>query len=452
MTVSTERESRDLFHPGLFAAGLLSVLFAAHAAEAIDLGLISRYVGISLGSGAIYLIAVGIVIWRPPLRRDFALILLVALVLRGMALTPAPNLSTDAYRYVWDGRVQAAGFNPYLYVPADERLEHLRDQSIYPSINQKEHAVTIYPPTAELLFRIGHWIDDSLTGIRTVMALLDLVTIGALILLLGQLGWARERIIIYAWHPLPIWEFVSQSHIDAAATAGIALGLLAAVRGRQGLTGAIFAVSALIKYFPVVLLPALWRHFDWRLPTAFVATAVLFYLPYVGEAGRQVLGFLGSHLDNEGYRAGWGFHSIWLLRDFGLADPPVGLYLGAAFALFAGLALFTLMQRRADELRFDHLLLLGGAFVFLVSPHYPWYFGFLVALLVLAPRAWAFAMTLMAVVLQLPRPPGGVTWTELYFAVYWLPLALLLGSLMAGRGRRMGAPGARRITASASSR
>lgn len=430
---------------------MLSVLLAANAASAVDFGLIGRYVAISLGSALVYLVAVAIALRRPPQPRDFALILVVALLLRGMAMTPAPNLSTDAYRYVWDGRVQAAGLSPYLYVPADARLEHLRDQSIYPNINQKERAVTIYPPAAQLLFRVGHWVDDSLGGIRTATALLDLVTIGALILLLRQLGWARERVIVYAWHPLPIWEFVAQSHIDVAATAGIVLGLLAAVRGRQGLTGAIFAAAALVKYFPAVLLPALWRRFDWRLPIAFLGTAALLYVPYVGEAGWSVLGFLGSHLDDEGYRAGWGFHTVWLLRDFGLADPPTRLYLGAALLLLGGLAIYALIRRGADEIRFDRLLLLGGAFVFLASPHYPWYFGFLVALLVLAPQSWALAMTLLAVVLQLPRPPGGLTWTTLYLAVYWLPLALLSGRLIAVGWRRIRARQIARTATGASS-
>lgn len=423
-------EVPDVIHPGLAAAGALSVLLAAHAAVAVDLELIGSYVGISLACGLIYLVGVGIVLKRTARPRDLMLIVFVAVVVRGLALTPAPNLSTDAFRYVWDGRVQSAGFSPYMYVPSDPLLEHLRDGTIYPNINQKDRAVTIYPPAAELLFRVASWVGDGLSGVRVTMALLDLSTIGALIVLLGWLGLPRERVIIYAWHPLPIWEFVGQSHIDAAVTTAIVLGLLAAVRGRQGLTGAIFAVAALIKYFPVVLLPALWRRFDWRLPVAFVATAAVIYAPFVREAGWRVLGFLGPHLDNEGYRAGWGFHLVWLLRDFDLADPPVGLYVLSSAVLLSALGLYALIQRRADEIRFDHLLMLGGAFVFLASPHYPWYFGFLVALLVFTPQAWAFAMTLLAVVLYLPRPPGGLTWTELYLAVYWVPFVLLAASLV----------------------
>lgn len=442
------------FHGALAAAAGTAALLSAHAAVAVDLGAVQSYVVITLALAVVYLVGVWVVLNRSPRRHDLALILVAAIAMRGLALTPAPNLSTDAYRYVWDGRVQAAGINPYLYVPADQRLEYLRDQEIYPNINQKERAVTIYPPAAQLVFRATQVAGGGLAGVRTVMVIFDLLTVCGLLALLRVIGQPLERVLIYAWHPIPIWEFAAQSHIDAAATAAIVLGVLAAARGRQALAGAIFAIAVLVKYFPAVLLPAVWRSWDWRLPTAFAATAVLLYLLYVREAGTSVLGFLGGHLDNEGYGAGWGFHPVWMLRDFNIADPSAASYVAAALMLLGILAAYTLFARHAnadaDGLRFDHLLLLGGAFVFLTSPHYPWYFGFLTALLVLAPQAWAFAMTLLAVVLYLPRPPGELTWTELYLVVYWLPFALwaITAVLSAWRGRSARQPDVIRRNAS----
>src|SRR5688572_23382010 len=45
---------------------------------------------------------------RAPVVRSLWLIVIVAIVLRGALLTLEPLLSTDIYRYIWDGRVQAA--------------------------------------------------------------------------------------------------------------------------------------------------------------------------------------------------------------------------------------------------------------------------------------------------------------------------------------------------------
>ena len=58
-------------------------------------------------------------------------------------------LSSDLFRYIWDGRVQLAGINPYLYVPAEPALAHLRDTAIiYRLVNRATYAHTIYPPMA----------------------------------------------------------------------------------------------------------------------------------------------------------------------------------------------------------------------------------------------------------------------------------------------------------------
>ncbi|MFN3868359.1 MAG: glycosyltransferase family 87 protein [Hyphomicrobiaceae bacterium] len=410
----------------LAASGALAVIATMATAMLIRSGDFEGYVAMALLHGALYLAAAALVFRVSFGRRWLFAILAVAVAMRLVALLPPPNLSTDAFRYVWDGRLQSAGINPYLYVPADPRLDHLRDEAIYPHINQKERAVTIYPPAAQLLFRAAQWLGDSVLAIRIVMLALDLVTIAAAIAILHSLALPLQRVLIYAWHPLPIWEFAGHGHIDAATTAGIALGVLAVVRGRQAIGGAVLAVAVLTKYFPLLLLPALWRRWDWRMPLAAAGTAALLYLPFVGGAGTGVIGFLGQHLDNEGYVAGWGFHPVWLLRDFGLGDMSGRTYVALSLLVLGGLAVWSLFDRRTDEFRLDRVMLLGATFVFLTSPHYPWYFAFLVALLPCVPHPAAFAFTTLAPVLYLPRPPGGIGWTEIYAAVYWFPLALFI--------------------------
>ena len=64
---------------------------------------------------------------KPPL---FRLSARLRHLMRALLLFAPPH-STDIYRYIWDGRVQADGINPYRYVPADPALAHLRDAAIY---------------------------------------------------------------------------------------------------------------------------------------------------------------------------------------------------------------------------------------------------------------------------------------------------------------------------------
>ena len=407
--------------PLLAAAALLAMLTVLGVLD-VNQSAISSYVTIVLMHGVIYLVAIITVLKWPGGTKTLVVVLLVALILRAIAMTALPNLSTDAFRYVWDGRLGWEGISPYLFVPADEQLAALRDAEIYPNLNQKERAVTIYPPVAQLLFMIGVAIQDGIAGMKALMLLCEAVTVAALIGWLRAEGLPLSRVLIYAWHPLPIWEFASQAHLDAAATTLLVLGIWAAVRKRQGLTGALFATAALVKYFPVVLLPALWRRWDWRLPVALAATMAIIALPYMSSAGTGVLGFLGQHLDNEGYRSGWGFHAVWYLREFQIADPSGAQFVAVALTILAAIAAWALFGRGADEFKPGRMVLLGAAFVFFTSPHYPWYFGFLCALAVRVPHPALLVMTITCATLQLPRLDGGYSWTHLYAMTYVLPL------------------------------
>src|SRR5262249_34137861 len=218
--------------------------------------------------------------------RAVATILLVALAMR-LPLLPGWPVSTDMFRYVWDGRVQAAGINPYLYVPADAALSTLRDGAIYPYINRADYAPTIYPPMSQIVFYLITRISESIVFMKTVLVAFEGLAAWAILQLLAARGLPRARVLLYAWHPLPLWEFARSGHIDIVAIAFLLMAFVAIERRSPILAGIALGAGVLVKYFPVVTGPALYRRWDWRLPTAFIATIAVLYLPYVG-AGAKV--------------------------------------------------------------------------------------------------------------------------------------------------------------------
>ena len=108
----------------------------------------------------------------------------------------APYLSTDVYRYVWDGRVIAAGIDPYRYVPADPHLEALRDPDIFPEINRANSAVTIYPPIAEALFFAVTRVSETASAMKAAMAGFEIVTFVLLVHLLAVEGLPSGRVLV----------------------------------------------------------------------------------------------------------------------------------------------------------------------------------------------------------------------------------------------------------------
>jgi|SoiMethySBSTD1v2_1073268.scaffolds.fasta_scaffold505078_1 alpha-1,6-mannosyltransferase len=329
-------------------------------------------------------------------QQDALIVILVGGVLMRLALLfVEPYLSTDVYRYVWDGRVQAAGINPYRYVPAAPEVAHLRDTVIFPSINRPDHAVTIYPPAAQAIFFAVTRFGESVVAMKLGLIGFEAVMVGILLALLHRLGQPLTRIAAYAWHPLAIWEVAGSGHVDIAMCALLMAGLLLFLRGRTLLAGAVVALGALVKPTALLALPVFWRPWTVRLPLVVMFTALLAYLPYL-SVGSGVFGYLWGYIDEEGLASGRGFNALWLMERWtGAVPAAVGFYVAIATTIMAGLAIAVAFRRdRSPQTTIACFNWLLVTFLVLVSPHYPWYFLVLVPLLVIHGSATAWVLTL----------------------------------------------------------
>jgi len=333
-------------------------------------------------------------------RAALLIILGGAFAMRLSLLPVEPYLSSDIYRYIWDGRVQAAGINPYRYAPMALELSHLRDAGIFPNINRASYAVTIYPPVAQGFYLAVTRLGESVLVIKLALVACEAATVGAILALLARQGTPLTHVAAYAWHPLPIWEIAGNGHVDAAMIALLMASVLLFVGGRTLLAGAVATLGALVKPLALLALPVFWKPWNWRLPLVVGLTAGLAYLPYL-SVGLGVLGFLPGYLDEEGLTAGAGsgFKLLWLLeRLTGLIPRGATIYIALATVGLACLALaagFRTDRSQAGSVRWLGWLLI--AFLALASPHYPWYFLVLVPFLALVPSVTTWVMTLGSV-------------------------------------------------------
>ena len=418
------------------------------------------------------------VIWRArPARSTLVLGLTFAAAFRlFVVFSPAtPYLSTDLYRYIWDGRVQAAGINPYRYVPADEALSKLRDPEIYEHINRRDYARTIYPPVAEAIFFLTTRLSENVLWMKATMVLFECVAMWALLHLLRSHGLPPQRALLYAWHPLPLWEFAGSGHVDAFMIAFILLALVARRAGRDGLVGLALAAATLTKLFPVILFPALWRRWRWRMPVVFAAAIVLAYVPYYCTVGappksgvvpdflpgadpdtivarpvespalwkaKVLLGFLPSYTHEEGIESGDRFYLLSLLPVrplFGL-DHPRGreVFIVLAALALGGAAAWAFLRREENDglspLR--RTAAMGAIFITLLSPGYAWYFCWLVPFLTFAPSFALLWMTAVPSVLYMNWFHSQAHEVFLLNSTIYLPAAWVGLSACAIRWRR----------------
>ncbi len=360
-----------------------------------------------------YVLASALVLLGPTDRLTFPIILTVAVACRLATLFADPFLSSDIYRYVWDGIVQHAGINPYRYVPADAHLAFLRGASegnIYPAINRADYAHTIYPPIAQILFWLITFVSPTITCMKTVMVLFEGLTLWTIVKLLHHLGRPREQAILFAWCPLLIWEIAGSGHLDAAVMAFLGLALLSRYRRRPVLTGLFLALAVLTKFYPLVLLPALYlrkpaidpvtgqprtflQTLDWKMPATMLSLAIPAYALY-SSVGRLVFGFLGGYVKEEGMDTGTRYFLLEQAQHLpGLHNLSPNAYVIFAALTFTALSLWALrasspvLPEGANHRAFlPPAFALAAALMLLFSPHYPWYVAWLIPFFTLLPN------------------------------------------------------------------
>jgi alpha-1,6-mannosyltransferase len=368
--------------------------------------------GVSGYSVVLYLAAIVLILTSATDRFTFPIILSVAIVCRLVTIYDDPALSSDVYRYAWDGVVQHAHINPYRYVPGDKALSFLRapNQDLFDNMNRRDYAHTIYPPAAQVIFYLITFINPTMTFMKTAMVLFEGLTLWALVMLLREMGVRREQTLIYAWCPLLIWEIGDSGHLDSVAMAFIALALLFRYRRQPLVTGLFLGLAVMTKMYPIVLLPALMMRsdsskaslpmshgrgfghavlgWDWKMPAVMFALIASGYAAY-SSVGKLVFGFLGGYVEEEGMQSGARYFLLQLAQQLpGLHHLPAAFFLAFSVLIFAILTLWALRVAKDASTKNEFIVpafALGFTLMLFFSPHYPWYVIWLVPLLALKP-------------------------------------------------------------------
>ena len=384
---------------------------------------------------------------RVPARRITALVLLGSLAVALTGLLAPPRTSDDAYRYLWDGQVQAAGTSPYADAPTDPALAGLRADNpvLFPATGtctgwdlhqadgicthiNRPTVHTIYPPVAEFWFlalhEAGRFTDRP--GIGTAQAggaLLAVATTGALLLVLRRTRAPAHRAALWGWCPAVAAWAVNDAHVDTLGVLLMVCGLGLVHARRRGVGGVLLGLAAGTKLIPALALPgamsgclAKGRRFgvrDLLLPAAAALAFLLCYTPYVIASGLGVLGYLPGYLQEQGYDQGTGFGLLTLL-----GIPQHLLPLAVAAALLA--AVLCVLRRGDPDAPWRGALTVTGTALFLVTPEYPWYALLVVALVVLDGRWEWLALPVAGEVEYLS---GGALQQQAYAAALCLVLA-----------------------------
>jgi len=311
----------------------------------------------------------------------------LAVLLRVLLLFSMPALSDDIYRFVWDGRLLANGYNPFDHLPsyyleAEVEVPGITE-GLFGRLNSPEY-FTIYPPVAQATFALSAWVfPASVPGSALVMkGFLFACELGTLFLLWrlpGRFGLPPRNALLYALNPMIIVEVMGNLHYEGAMIFFLLLSLWWLLRERWTLSAVAMAFSIASKLLPLMFLPFLIRRLGWKRSLGYFAVlALALSLLFLPLANGVFFSNFGESLDLYFRKFEFNGSVYYIARWIGFQFVGYNLIfkLGPqlAFITFLGILFVAGLER---DLRWRTLparwLFAICLYLFLTTTVHPWY-------------------------------------------------------------------------------
>ena len=340
---------------------------------------------------------------------NILLVLVFGLIFRVLLISQDPWFSNDVYRYIWDGRVSAAGINPYQYPPDHIQLEHLQDENIFPAINYPEIA-TVYPPVTQFFFWLNFHIGDSMVSWKIILLFLEISLTMILFKLAELLKINKMRVMLFTLNPLVIIETYMNGHFEILGLLFLWLAIYLFYVKREWLCNLAVIPAVLVKFLPLLIyLPFMRPQFRKKI-LLIIGISAIVVIPFTLSGTIPMSGFL-SYINR------WSFNGaifkvitsiIYLLPIkainigyFNLNDHLEMVYLNQEFyyKIFAAVILLFVIfdQWRKSQSEFYPAgirpltagFMITGTFLLLTPTLHPWYLLWIIPFLIFLPR-WSW--------------------------------------------------------------
>ncbi|MFY9905942.1 MAG: glycosyltransferase family 87 protein [Terriglobales bacterium] len=312
-------------------------------------------------AGIAYLFAIRELFTTPRFPRHVIFIGLALAALWHLAfLVVPPGSDDDIHRYLWDGRVQRLGYNPYVVVPSDPAVARLHTPETR-TLNNPD-LPSPYPAGAELFFRGVTAIHESIFTLKVAFVVCDFAIVFVLLDILRRGGQGAHWVLAYAWNPLLATEVAGSGHIDIVGALLLVVSFAALGRRWRAVAALAFGLAVAVKFLPIVLLPLYWKRVRLRDGALGACVVGLLYVPFLNH-GRIPIGSLGT-----------------FVRSFRFNDPVFAAMervaapqTAAGLAALIGFLIAIWLRRKDSELSPDASAWPMTASLLCAPVVYPWY-------------------------------------------------------------------------------
>jgi len=312
-------------------------------------------------AGIVYLSAIRELFATPEFSRRVVVIGLVLAAVWHIAFLRVPaGADDDIHRYVWDGRLQRLGYNPYLVVPSDPAAKELHTAET--STLNNPDLPSPYPAGAQLFFRVVTAIQESTFALKVAFVVCEFAIVLVLLDILRRTGQGAHLVLAFAWNPLLAVEVAGSGHVDILGALFIVVSAAALVRRWRATAAVGLGLAIAVKFLPIVLLPLYWKRVRMRDAALAAAIVALLYVPFLNH-GRIPTGSLGTYVQTFRFNG-----PVFAALD--RVAPPQWL---AGLAVLAGLATAAWLRSKSPEWS-PELFAWPLAATLLCAPAvFPWY-------------------------------------------------------------------------------
>jgi alpha-1,6-mannosyltransferase len=344
-------------------------------------------------AGIVYLLAIREFFATQMFARRVVVIGLVLAAAWNIAFLRLPSgADDDIHRYVWDGRLQRLGYNPYLVVPSDPAVKGLHTPETR-NLNNPD-LPSPYPPGAQLFFRAVTTIQESTFAFKVAFVVCELAIVFVLLDVLRFTGQAAHLVLAFAWNPLLAVEVAGSGHIDIVGALLLVVSGAALLRRWRATAAVALGLAIAVKFLPVVLLPLYWKRVRIRDAALAAAVVALLYLPFLNH-GHIPIGSLGTYVQTFRFNG-----PVFAALD---RVAPPQLLVGLAVLVGLATATWLRIRRAAPDWSPDQFAWPMAACLLCAPVVFPWYLLWLLPFL-------TSASTLLIIIWTVSIFPTYVMW------------------------------------------
>jgi len=365
------------------------------------------------------------------------LIIISGIIARLILIPSSPILEDDYNRYIWDGAVLTEGINPYKYSPleigndsisANSEISALHNLSVkagvifqrinFPGVR------TIYPMVSQVFFAASYIISGwNIIGWRIISFLMDIITLLLLLALLNKLKLPTGWIAIYWLNPIVLHQFFNAGHMDVLLFPFVLGAIWFLLSNKEKISSLFLALAAGVKVWPIIFFPIMYRKYFKQKSKIIILISItivvigLLFTPVMLSKLNDSLGFIkyaGNWYNNDAIFQAITMAVSGVVSLFNSQTACVNCiarYVVSAIYLIIILVIIRKPAKNNSDLL--EKLLVAVTFLFFLSPtEFPWYYTWILPLLVLKPKISLILYPILLPLYQFQNMWQHVVWFE----------------------------------------